>query len=310
MTLSWDYIQTLIILVGINFIAVMGVSILTGFTRLFSFGNAGFMSIGAYASAILTTNYKVPFFVAVIAGAILAGIVAYLLGSLTLRLNGDYFLITTLGFGESIRVLFDYIEPVTGGSRGFAGISRPSYILWAVVGSVVLLFIFAWNLTHSKYGRNMTAIREQEVAAEAVGVNILRTKKMSFVISAIFAGWAGALYAHNLMFISPLMFQLSKSSELTITTVIGGLGSLTGSFFGTLLVTLLPELFRSLSTYRMLLYGIAVVLIIVLRPAGLYGYKEFSLKRTLHWFKRLFTGDLFKKKAAVTESTKKEEITK
>lgn len=280
-----SYTESIIILVGINLIAVLGVSVLTGFTRLFSFGNAGFMSIGAYTSAILTTKFGVPFIVAIAVGAFLAGLIGYMLGAMTLKLQGDYFLITTLGFGECVRVLFEYITPVTGGARGFAGIPHYTNVWW-VVGSVVLAFVFAWTLIHSKYGRNLLAIREQEVAAEAVGIDTAQMKRLSFVVSAVFAGWAGALYAHNLTFLEPKMFNLPKSAELTITTVIGGLGSLTGSGLGTMVVTLLPELFRGLSNYRMLLYGVAVVIIITLRPSGLYGYKEFSITRIINFFRK------------------------
>lgn len=280
--------EGVITLVCINIIAVLGMSVLTGFTRLFSFGNAGFMSIGAYTAAILTVNYSVPFPIAVAAGIAAAGLVAFLLGSLTIRLKGDYFLITCLGFGESVRVLFNYIRPVTGGAKGFAGIKMHTTIEVAI-GCTIVAFIIAWTFIHSKYGRNFTAIRENEIAAEAVGIDVFRFKRMSFVFSAAFAGWAGALYAHYLMFISPSMFNLAKSSEMITTTVIGGLGSLTGSVLGALLVTLLPELFRSLSEYRMLFYGIAVVLVILLKPDGLYGYREFSLKRTIAWFKNKFT---------------------
>jgi branched-chain amino acid transport system permease protein len=280
------YMQGIIILVGINLIAVLGVSILTGFTKLFSFGNAGFMSIGAYTSAILTTRFNVPFIFAIMIGAVFAGLVGYGLGSLTLGLQGDYFLITTLGFGECVRVLFEYMEPVTGGAKGFSGI--PHYTnIWIVVVSVTLAFVFAWTLIHSKYGRNLTAIREQEVAAEAVGVDTAKNKMMAFVVSAVYAGWAGALYANSLTYLEPKIFNLAKSSELTITTVIGGMGSLTGSVLGTCVVTLLPEVFRSLSTYRMLLYGLAVVIIIIIKPSGLYGYKEFSITRIIKWFKKL-----------------------
>jgi len=281
-----SYVEGIIILVGINIIAVLGISILTGFTRLFSFGNAGFMSIGAYTSALLTVRLKLPFILAIVISMIFTAIIAYLLGSLTLKLKGDYFLIATLGFGESVRVLFNYIEPLTGGARGFTGIPKYTTLTITVI-SVVLAFIFAWTLVHSKIGRNLTAVREQEAAAEAVGVNILSSKRISFVVSAVFAGWAGALYAHNLTFITPVMFNLAKSAELTITTVIGGLGSLTGSVLGTLLITLLPEVFRSLAEYRMLLYGIAVVLVIVLIPNGIYGYREFSATKVIRKIKKM-----------------------
>lgn len=276
--------QGVITLVCINIIAVLGMSVLTGFTRLFSFGNAGFMSIGAYTSAILSVKLNLPFPIVVILGAATAGIISYLLGSLTIRLKGDYFLISCLGFGESVRVLFNYIKPITGGANGYSGIPFRTN-MWIAIFCAILAFIIAWNFIHSKYGSNLTAIRENEIAAEAVGIDVIKFKKMSFVFSAIFAGWAGALYAHYLIFITPTMFNLGKSCELITTTVIGGLGSLTGSVLGAILVTLLPEVFRSLSNYRMLLYGIAVVLVILLKPDGLYGYREFSIKKTISFFK-------------------------
>lgn len=278
--------QGVIILACINIIAVLGMSILTGFTRLFSFGNAGFMSIGAYTSAILSVKLHLPFALTMVCGAVLAGVISFLLGSLTIRLKGDYFLITCLGFGESIRVLFNYIQPVTGGASGFSSIPGTTTVLIAILCAVAA-FVIAWTFIHSKFGRNLMAIRENDMAAEAVGINVFRYKRLAFVFSAVFAGWAGALYAHYLTFITPSMFNLSKSCELITTTVVGGLGSLTGSILGTLLVTLLPELFRGLSEYRMLLYGIAVVLVILLKPDGLYGYKEFSLRRTIAWFKNM-----------------------
>lgn len=214
----------------INIIAVLGMSVLTGFTRLFSFGNAGFMSIGAYTSAIISVRVGLPFPIAVLGGAVMAGIISYLLGSLTIRLKGDYFLISCLGFGESVRVLFNYTKNITGGANGFSGIPYKT-TMWVAIFCAILAFIIAWNFIHSKFGDNLTAIRENDIAAEAVGINVTKFKKMSFVFSAVFAGWAGALYAHYLMFSTPTMFNLAKSCELITTTVIGGLGSLTGSVF-------------------------------------------------------------------------------
>jgi branched-chain amino acid transport system permease protein len=275
------YVSGLLILVGINIIAVLGVSILTGFTRLFSFGNAGFMAIGAYTAGILSSRFGVPFIPALIAGALMAGLISLALGKLTLGLKGDYFLIATLGFGESLRVLIENIE-ITGGARGLANIP-PRTTLLVVWVSVVIAIIGAWNFLHSKYGRNLMAIREQEMAADAVGIDTAKFKTLAFVISAIYAGWAGGLFAHYYTFISPISCALSKSAELTITVVVGGLGSLTGSIIATILLTLLPELLRAASVYRMLFYGIAVVLIVTLRPNGLLGYREFSWE----WVKRL-----------------------
>lgn len=274
------FYEGVIVIVCINIIAVLGMSVLTGFTRLFSFGNAGFMSIGAYGAAICSVQLKLPFPVSILIGALAAGVVAFLLGSLTIRLRGDYFLISCLGFGECVRVLFNYTRNITGGANGYSNIPYCTTALVAFA-SAVLAFVIAWNFIHSKYGQNLSAIRENEVAAAANGINVVKFKKMAFVFSALYAGWAGGLYAHYLSYITPALFNLSKSSELIITTVLGGLGSLTGSVLGTIIVQLLPEIFRSLAEYRMLVYGVAVVLVILLRPNGLYGYREFSLKRSI-----------------------------
>jgi branched-chain amino acid transport system permease protein len=279
-----DFAEGIIIVVCVNLIAVLGVSILTGFTRLFSFGNAAFMSIGAYTSALLTTKLGFPFLPALLAGIALAALASWLLGSLTLRLKGDYFLITTLGFGECVRVLFEYLRPLTGGAQGLVGIPHRTGLVTALV-SLALALVIAARLVYSRFGRCLEAVREEELAAESVGINVTGYKQFAFVVSAMFAGWAGALWAHHICFIAPVMFNLPKSAELTITVVIGGLGSLTGSVLGSLLVNLLPEIFRSLANYRMFLYGIAVVAVIILRPSGLMGYREFSPRGVAAFFR-------------------------
>ncbi len=288
------YYEGLLILVGINIIAVIGVSILTGFTRLFSFGNGGFMAIGAYTGAILSTKLHTPLVISILGGMIMAGLIAFILGKITLGLKGDYFLIATLGFGESIRVIIENMQSVTGGARGYSGIPMKTNLVVIVI-SVAIAIFFAWNLLHSKIGRNFMAIREQEIAADAIGINTAKYKNIAFVISAMYAAWAGVLFAHYFTFIVPVMFNLAKSSEMTITVVIGGLGSLTGSIVATSILTLLPELARAAAEYRMLAYGIAVVLIINLRPTGLMGYKEFSITGIIRWVRGLFS-----KKAAKT----------
>ena len=293
-----SYVQGVVVLLCINIIAILGMAVLTGFTRLFSFGNAGFMAIGAYTAAILIVRHNVNFLIAMIIGAAFAGFIAFLLGSLTLKLKGDYFLITCLGFGECVRVLFNYFKKLTGGSAGFPGIPNYSSMLFSIFCAILAFFI-AWRFIHSKYGRNLTSVRENELAAAAVGIDVFRTKRLSFTFSAVYAGWAGAIFSGYLMYIVPSSFALAKSCELITTTVIGGLGSLTGSVLGAVIVTLLPEVFRGLANYRMLLYGIAVVLIIMFKPNGLYGYKEFSLKRLIANIKKLFGG---KKPAAGKEA--------
>ena len=282
-----SFYEGVIVTCCVNIIAVLGMSVLLGFTRLFSFGNAGFMAIGAYTAAICSVQFQLPFPIAILAGCVSAGIVAYLLGSLTIRLRGDYFLISCLGFGECVRVFLLYARDLTGGATGYTSI--PFKTTWVVaLCCAIAAFIIAWNLVFSKYGQAFSAIRENEVAAAANGIDVVKYKKMSFVFSAVYAGWAGGLYAHYLRHITPVLFNLPKSCELVITTVLGGLGSLTGSVLATLVVQLLPEFFRKFSEYRMLAYGIAVVLVILVRPSGLMGYKEFSLRKTIEWFKGLF----------------------
>ena len=224
----------------------------------------------------------------------MAGLIAFILGKITLGLKGDYFLIATLGFGESIRVIIENMQSVTGGARGYSGIPMKTNLIVIVI-SVAIAIFFAWNLLHSKIGRNFMAIREQEIAADAIGINTAKYKNIAFVISAMYAAWAGVLFAHYFTFIVPVMFNLAKSSEMTITVVIGGLGSLTGSIIATSILTLLPELARAAAEYRMLAYGIAVVVIINLRPTGLMGYKEFSITGIIRWVRGLFS-----KKAAKT----------
>lgn len=281
------YYEGLLILVGINIIAVIGVSILTGFTRLFSFGNGGFMAIGAYTGAILSTKLHTPLPISILGGMLMAGFIAFLLGKITLGLKGDYFLIATLGFGESIRVIIENLQSVTGGARGYSGIPLSTNLPVMII-SVALAIFLAWNILHSKIGRNLMAIREQEIAADAIGIDTAKYKNIAFVISAMFAAWAGVLFAHYFTFIVPVMFNLAKSSEMTITVVIGGLGSLTGSIIATTILTLLPELARAAAEYRMLAYGVAVVLIITLRPSGLMGYKEFSLLAIRNFYYKYF----------------------
>lgn len=274
MNIGWSYIQSILILCGINMMVVMGLSLLTGFTGLFSFGHAGFMAIGAYTAGALSTMANVPFVIAVLSGGLVAMFVSFFIGALTLNLKGDYFCIATLGFGESIRLLLNNIS-FLGGARGMSGIPNKSTIL-PVYCFVIIGAIFMWYLLKSRHGRNMIAIREEELASQSIGINVFGYKMRSLAISALYAGIGGALWAHRLSFIQPLNFQLIKSTEMTIMVIIGGLGSVTGSLVGAFFLTFLPEIFREFSTWRMVIYGLAVVLVMVFRPQGLLGGIEFS----------------------------------
>ena len=269
-----EYIESILILCGINMTVAMGLSLLTGFTGLFSFGHAGFMAIGAYTAGYFSTVLHTPFAVSILAGGCMAMIVSFFIGALTLNLKGDYFCIATLGFGESIRLLLNNIS-FLGGARGMSSIPRKSNLI-SVYTIVVIGIIFMWCLLRSRHGRNMIAIREEELASQSIGINVFRYKMTSLAISALYAGVGGALWAHRLTFIQPLNFQLTKSTEMLIMVIIGGLGSITGSLFGAFFLTSLPEIFREFSTWRMVIYGLAVVLVMVFRPQGILGGIEFS----------------------------------
>ncbi|MBR4411036.1 MAG: branched-chain amino acid ABC transporter permease [Firmicutes bacterium] len=271
---NWFYIEGILILVGVNLMVVLGLSLLTGFTGLFSFGHAGFMAIGAYVSAVCTLYYHLPFITAMVLGAVASMVMALIIGYFTLGLKGDYFCIATLGFGESVRLIFDNLD-FFGGARGISSI--PMITTFELTLVICILAVAALTLLmHSRHGRNMIAIREEELASQAIGIHVFRYKMISFAISAAYAAVGGALYAHYLGYLQPLMFQLTKSTEMTIMVIFGGLGSIGGSVIGAVLLTFLPELLRSFANWRLVFYGAAVVLIMISRPQGLMGGMELT----------------------------------
>ncbi|MHC1721740.1 MAG: branched-chain amino acid ABC transporter permease [Aminipila sp.] len=281
---SWFYIEGILILVGINLMVVLGLSLLTGFTGLFSFGHAGFMAIGAYVSAICTMNYNIPFYAALLIGGIAAMVASLFIGYFTLNLKGDYFCIATLGFGEAVRLIFDNLQ-FFGGARGLPGIPLDTTLTNVIVINIIGIAAMAF-LIKSKHGRNMIAIREEELASQAIGINVFSYKMTSLAISALYAGIGGALWAHYLGFIQPLMFQLTKSTEMTIMVIFGGLGSITGSVVGAFILTFLPELLREFAQWRLVVYGAAVIIIMITRPQGMLGGMEFSLRGIIRFFKK------------------------
>ena len=241
---EWYYIEGILILVGVNLMVVLGLSLLTGFTGLFSFGHAGFMLIGAYVSAVCSMNFGMPLVISMIAGAVAAMLVAAVIGYFTLGLKGDYFCIATLGFGESMRLIFDNID-YFGGARGLSGIPMETNLTVVIIICAMAVVVMTL-LIKSRHGRSMIAIREEELASQAIGINVFRYKMISFAISAAFAAIGGALYAHYLGYLQPLMFQLTKSTELTIMVIFGGLGSIGGSVVGAFVLTFIPELLERL----------------------------------------------------------------
>lgn len=284
--MSWYYIEGILINCGYVLMVVLGLSLLTGFTGLFSFGHAGFMAIGAYASAICTLMLGIPYALALIAGGLAAMLAGLFLGSFTLKLKGDYFCIATLGFGEATRLIFDNVQAL-GGARGLSGMRMHTTLLAVAIVSALAVAALVC-LIRSRHGRNMVAIREDELAAQISGINVFRYKMMALAISALYAGVGGGLLAHYMGYIQPLMFKMVKSTEYTIIVIFGGLGSITGSVVGTLLLTFLPEALREFENWRLVLYGLAVIIIMISRPRGLMGGTELRMEGIIRFFKDPF----------------------
>ena len=295
------YYARIIILAGINVVLAVSLNLITGFTGQFSIGHAGFMAVGAYASAYITVYHAqawerslaailglsvahaLIFILAIVVGGVVAAVAGLLVGIPSLRLRGDYLAIVTLGFAEIIRIVILNIDKV-GGATGF---SVPGYTNFLWVGIfAILTVIIVYNIVHSDVGRALVSIREDELAAEAMGINTTRYKVLSFVISSALAGVAGVLFGHYTQFLSTNDFQFIRSFEIIIMIVLGGMGSLTGAVFGAIVITLLPELLRQLpgdfSQYRLVVYSALLIIIMLTRPQGLLGTREFGLS----WLKR------------------------
>jgi branched-chain amino acid transport system permease protein len=271
-----QYLSGILSLGLIYVIATVGLAIFTGFTGLFSLGHAAFFAIGAYTAAILTYFYGVNFYVALLAAAAASGLVGFLIGYPTLKakLRTDYFAIATLGFGEAIRVLLENL-PITQGARGLPGIANHTSLPVLIVVTAVVIWI-AWNFVHSRHGRAAIAIREDFVAAEMMGVNIFIGRLRSLIFSAACGGIAGALFAHYFCFIQPSMFTSYMSTQFTAAVVAGGMGSISGPVMAALIFIGVPELLRVANIWRLVAYGLLLVLIMIFRPQGLLGYREIS----------------------------------
>ncbi|OKP98943.1 branched-chain amino acid ABC transporter permease [Paenibacillus sp. P46E] len=270
-----DVTRSMLLLIGVNIMLAVSLNLITGITGQFSIGHAGFMSVGAYTSAILTLDYNVPFVPAIIAGGLLAAVFGVLIGMPTLRLNGDYLAIATLGFGEIIRIIMLNTEYV-GGASGLSGI--PAKTTWTLLFLFTLVTVVVINnFIRSTHGRACIAIRENEIAAEAMGINTTRYKIIAFTIGALFAGMAGGLSAHTFYVITPGSFNFLKSFEIIVMVVLGGLGSTAGSIVGAVFVTLLYTYLREFPEWRMIIYSIVLILMMIFRPSGLLGKTKFSL---------------------------------
>lgn len=260
------YTESILIFAGINII--MALSFYLPFSAgMLSLAQAGFMGIGAYTSAVLTTRFGVPFWPALLAGSILATLLSILVGFPALRIKGVYLLLMTLGFSEIVRVFFLNFE-YTGAASGLGGIPDHTKLknLYPVI---IVLAIFFHRLTNSRVGRAFEAIKEDEGAAEVMGVNLTRMKLLAFGTGAFIAGLGGAFYAHYALYIDSTMFGVLRSIDILIFALFGGMETFWGSFFGGFLLTFLPEWLRVIQEYRIIIYGGLLILLMIIRPKGI-----------------------------------------
>jgi branched-chain amino acid transport system permease protein len=280
------YILQIINLIGINAIMAVSLNLITGFTGQFSLGHAGFMAIGAYSSAAVTVYLRVYFLnalhflpfglgettfflLALMFGGLLAALAGLLVGIPTLRLRGDYLAIATLGFGEIIRVVILNLDFI-GGARGFGDIPEYANFFW-IYAPLLFCVIFIYNLVTSPKGKALLAIREDEIASASIGINVTRYKVTAFLIGSFWAGIGGGLFAHLNTYLHTNSFGFMKSVEFVVMVVLGGMGSIVGSLAAAALLTVLPEALRVASEWRMIIYSLLLILLMILRPQGILG---------------------------------------
>jgi branched-chain amino acid transport system permease protein len=278
------YYMLILSLSCINVMCAVSLNLINGCTGLFSIGHAGFLAVGAYVAACLTKYFAVPLIFALVFGGLFAALVGVLVGLPTLRLRGDYLAIATLGFGEIIRVIIVNISTLKvggvvmdiGGPRGLMAVPQAASFAWAFLGAAVTIK-FAVNFINSSHGRACLAIREDEVAAEAMGVNTTFYKVAVFAIGAFFAGCAGGLYAHLYCFVHPDSASFLRAVDYVVMIVIGGLGSTTGAALAAVSLTVLSEALRKVVALRMVTYSLLLVVVMLARPQGLLGARELTL---------------------------------
>ncbi len=272
--------------IGINIILAVSLNLVNGYTGQFSLGHAGFMSVGAYLAAAVSlflgpkilgseggtaVQQGFMFLAALTAGGLGAALAGLVVGVPSLRLKGDYLALVTLGFGEIIRVIFQNVE-FLGGALGLNGIPAYTTIFWVLALVSVSVFVVTC-LVNSTYGRGFLATHDDEIASEAVGLNTTRYKIVAFVIGAFFAGTAGGLYGHFKMTITPTGFDFTKSIEIVVMVILGGMGNTLGVILAAVLLTLLPELLRPIAEYRMIIYSLLLIILMLVRPQGLFNFK-------------------------------------
>lgn len=274
-----------LLMAGVNVILAVSLNMVNGFTGQFSLGHAGFMAIGAYTTAKITLGFGDPadgvpvwlwsngtFLVALLAGMGLAGLMGILVGVPSLRLRGDYLAIVTLGFNEIIRVIIENMRWL-GGATGISGVPPYTTLVWVGLAALATV-LTAQRLLCSTHGRAMLSVREDEVAAEAMGVDTVGYKVRAFALSAAFAGLAGGLLGHYILLVTPKSFTFVKSIEVVVMVVLGGMGSISGATLAAVVLTGALEMMRGLDQYRMVMYSLLLVVLMLARPTGLFGTKE------------------------------------
>lgn len=265
--------QNMLITMCINIMLAVSLHVVIGITGQFSIGHAGFLAVGAYISAICTMKLGMPFVTAILIGAVVAALAGLLVGIPSLRLKGDYLAIATLGFAEIIRIVFLNIDYV-GGAAGMQ-VTHQSTWTYAFFGVFITILVIS-NFTKSRHGRACIAVREDEIAADAMGINTTYYKVIAFAIGSFFAGVAGAIYAHNFYIIQPTAFGFLKSFDILIFVVLGGLGSLSGSVIAAIFLTAVSTYLQGFPETRMIIYSLVLILVMLYRPKGLMGTKEIT----------------------------------
>lgn len=300
------YENKVLLTVGINIILAVSLNVATGYLGQLPLGHAGFMAVGAYTCALFTKYSPLPdgvsFALGLALGTLMAGLFGVLIGIPALRLTGDYLAILTLGFGEIIRITLNNIDDVLGfklfyGAKGLKNI--PKYSNYINVFVCVVITCFAIHaMMKSRHGRAILAIRDNEIAAESCGIQTTYYKVMAFSFSAAFAGLAGGLYACYLGVLDPSTFGFMKSIEILVMVVLGGMGSMLGSILSATVLTILPEATRSFESYRMVVYSMVLILMMIFRPGGLLGSYDFSMSRIVD---KIINKELFRKKTAAKQ---------
>jgi len=279
--LQGNYLLNVFVFIGINTMLAVALNLLLGYAGQISLGHGAFFGLGAYISGILTTRGAVDPWLAMVAAALCVGVIAFIIGFPILKLKGHYLAMATLGFGIIVYIIFNETVDWTGGPSGMSGIPVLSlgplifdsdtanyYLIWAVTLMTMLLSI---NLANSRIGRALRAIHDSEVAARVMGVNVRLLKVQIFTVSALISALAGSLYAHTMTFIAPASFGFNFSVELVTMVIIGGLGSIYGSFLGAAILTLLPEFLRVFHDFDIVIYGLLLIVMTMFMPGGLSG---------------------------------------